>query len=188
MLRISWLENRDSIMDYPGGPNATTGALKSWRGKQKGQSERCSCRVSEKVAKHDRALTHGSRKMVFEKSEKRCRWSLGAKTSIHLTANKETGPPSYSWKELNSANDVNDLRNRWSSRAPLGRQAIPQWFLLSETLSRVSSWAHQAPDLRNCEFINGCCWKFPHLCWFVSCKRKLTQWPTIRTVSPYSLT
>lgn len=41
----------------------------------------------------------------------------GAKTSIQLTANKEIGPPSYSYKELNSANDLNNLGSRFSSRA-----------------------------------------------------------------------
>lgn len=121
-------------MDYPGGPNAITWALKSRRGKQKGQLESWSWRASEKFTKHDRALTHGSWKVVFG-GKKRHRWPLGAKTSIQLTANKEIGPPSYSCKELNSANDLNNLGSRFSSRA-----VSKHWFLLIET---VSSWAHQ---------------------------------------------
>lgn len=42
-------------------------------------------------------------------AERACRWSPGVQIRLWLAASKNTGPQSYSHKELVSANNLNDL-------------------------------------------------------------------------------
>lgn len=49
---------------------------------------------------------------------KKCRQLLEAGNGPQLTASKETGSGSYSYKELYSANNLNEQGSGFSSRAP----------------------------------------------------------------------
>lgn len=115
-----------------------------------------------------RSLTHGSWKMVFGK--------MGGDAGGLWEQS-----PVYRWQATRKQDPTLQLQGTefcsWPERSQKqvffqgpqkGRQATPHRFLLNETLSRGSSWAHQASDLQDCEFIFGCCWKFPHLCLLVA--------------------
>ena len=126
--------NRETILDFPGGLNLITRAIKSrWLslvGVRKKAQEKL------KVSKAWERLNL---------REKECGWPPGAETSSHWTTSKDTGPLVPHSQDLDSAYNFTLLGSRFLPRA-LGKEPGPANTSIwdskqSGQLSSVDFWA-----------------------------------------------
>lgn len=126
------------ILDYPGGPNVISKALKSrWR-RQKSHSERDN--NEEKVGEFQRVREIQPAGTGSKMKGATSQWMQVASRSSEqplLTANKEMRPHSYNQVKINSANNLNDEGNGLSLHCPEKNSALLKpWFWPCEISSR----------------------------------------------------
>lgn len=85
-------------------------------------------------------MTHGSWKMLLGENWEEMQVASGSKVQYKDDSQPRNGTPSYSCKELSSANDLNGPQKQVFFQGPQWEGRLSQRDF-NETLSRVSSWS-----------------------------------------------
>lgn len=133
-LIIRWPSNRETIPDYPGGPDVHTWALKSSKRKLQGQRKRCKGRRGRRDSECEGdspVLTDFEVGGMWQQTKK----CGGLPETSSWQPAKKLGLQSHNCKEVNYANNLNEQKKRFSPRASRSKCSLADILIFSPVIS-----------------------------------------------------